>query len=166
MAILPNINRRQLLTSAATIPVAGIAPDILHTEAPAKTEIFPKKAVASPYVKASGSEFDAVTVLSLREIADRNRIRHEAGLPLLSVPKELRRMKEAGDAEKFRKFADAHRKSVHDEMLVRARRQCADPNWAPTGVLSGGGLAFGAQVDEQMRRVYRRLVYLASVVRK
>jgi hypothetical protein len=157
MAILPNINRRQLLTSAATMTVAGIAPNISHTEPLAKTEISPTKALASSCTETSGSQFDAVTVLRLREIAERNHIRQEAELSLLSVPKELRRMKEAADTEKFRKFADAHRKSVHDKMLARVRRRYGDPNWAPTGVLSGGGLWFAAQVDEQTRKLYSRV---------
>jgi hypothetical protein len=157
VAILPNFSRRQLLTSTATIAVAGIAPNIPHTEGLAKTEISPTKALASPRTEASGSEFDAVTVLRLREIAERNRIRQEAGLPLLSVPKELRRMKETADAEKSRKFADAHRKRLYNKMLARARRQCGDPDWAPTGMLSGGGMWFNIQVERQARKLYRRI---------
>jgi hypothetical protein len=66
-------------------------------------------------------------------------------------------MKEPADAEKFRKFADSHRKSVHDKMLARVRRRYGDPNWAPTGVLSGGGLWFAAQADEQTRKLYSRV---------
>jgi hypothetical protein len=66
-------------------------------------------------------------------------------------------MKEAADAEKFRNFAEAHRKSVCQKMLARVRRRCGDPHWAPTGMLSGGGLWFGAQVDEQLTKLYRRL---------
>jgi hypothetical protein len=158
MAILPNINRRQLLTSAATIAVAGIAPDIAHAEALAKSDIAqPTKALLPPSTQAQARNFGTVTVRRLREIAERNRIRQEAGLPLLSVAKQLRRMKEATDTEKFRMFADAHRKRVYDKMLARVRRRCGDPNWAPTGMLSGGGLRFGAQVDEQMRKLYRRI---------
>jgi hypothetical protein len=157
MAILPNIDRRQLLTSAATITVAGIAPNIPPTEALTKTGISPTKALASPRTEASGSEFDAVTVLRLREIAERNRIREEAGLPTLSVPKELRRMKEAADTEKFRKFADAHRKRVYNNMLARTRRRGGDPNWAPTGMLSGGGMLFNIQIERQARKLYRRI---------
>ena len=65
-------------------------------------------------------------------------------------------MKEAADAEKFKAFADAHRKRLEDKMLGRVRRQSGDPNWVPNGVLSGGGLWFGAQVDRQLRMLYRR----------
>jgi hypothetical protein len=66
-------------------------------------------------------------------------------------------MKEAADAAKFRNFAEAHRQSVYQKILARARRRCGDPHWVPTGMLSGGGLWFGAQVDEQLTKLYRRL---------
>jgi hypothetical protein len=66
-------------------------------------------------------------------------------------------MKEAADAEKFRSFAQAHRGRIYQKMLARVRRQCGDPHWAPTGMLSGGGLWFGARVDEQLRKLYGRL---------
>jgi hypothetical protein len=156
VAILPDFNRRQLLTSTATIAVAGIAPNIPHGKVLAKSEIAqPTKALSS--AGDEPSNFDSVTVLRLREIAERNRIRLEAGLPLLSVAKELRRLKEAADTEKFKKFADAHRKRVYDKMLARARRRCGDPNWAPTGVLSGGGMWFNIHVERQARKLYRRI---------
>jgi len=63
-------------------------------------------------------------------------------------------MKEAADSEKFRTFADAHRKTVDDKMLARVRRRRGDPNWTSTGMPSGGGLWFAAQVDEQTRKLY------------
>jgi hypothetical protein len=66
-------------------------------------------------------------------------------------------MKEAADTEKFREFADAHRKRVYNKMLARMRRQCGDLNWAPTGLLSGGGMWFNVQVDRQVRKLYRRI---------
>jgi hypothetical protein len=66
-------------------------------------------------------------------------------------------MKEAADNEKFRNFAEAHRGRIYQKMVVRARRRCGDPHWAPTGVLSGGGLWFGARVDEQLTQLYCRL---------
>jgi hypothetical protein len=66
-------------------------------------------------------------------------------------------MKEAADTERFRKFADAHHKRVYDKMLARTRRQCVDPNWAPTGMLSGGGMWLNIQVERQTRKVHRRI---------
>jgi len=95
-------------------------------------------------------------MLRLQEIAERNSVRQQAGLPLLSVPKELRRMKEAADGEKFRAFVEANRKRVYAKMLGRVRRRCDEPNWAPSDVLSGGGLCFAAHVDRQLRTLYRR----------
>jgi hypothetical protein len=154
MAILPNIDRRQLLISAPTVALAGISPNITHGEALAKSEIAqPTEAPSS--IEAQSSNFGNVTVLRLREIAERNRIRLEAGLPLLSVPKELRRMKEAADSEKFRSFGHAYRERVHDKMLRQERMGRRDPNWTPSGVLSGGGLRFSAQMDDQMRKLYQ-----------
>src|SRR5690349_16037534 len=108
MAIRLNINRRHLLNSAATVAVAGIAPNIPHAEIFTKSEIVSSKTWATPYPESPARNFGTITVLRLREIAERNSIRQAAGLPLLSVLKELRRMKELADSEKFRKFADAH----------------------------------------------------------
>ena len=164
MAILSNVNRRELLTSAATITVAGVAPNIAHNEPAAKSEVAQSAtALALPNSEWPAQTLSPVTALRVREIAKRNRIRKEAGLPPLSVPQELRRMKEAADTEKFRKFADAHRKSVHDEMLSEVRRRCGDSAWTPTGVFSGGGLWFAAQVDEEIRRLYRRMLHRHSM---
>jgi hypothetical protein len=157
MADFPNLSRRQLLTSATTITVAGIAPNV-GFEAHGRSEIAQEvQALAPPSKEAQAQNFCAVTLLRLREIAERNDARREAGLPLLSVPKELRRMKEVADAEKFRNFAKAHRKRIYQKMLARVRRQCGDPQWAPTGMLSGGGLWFDALVDQQLAKLYCRL---------
>jgi hypothetical protein len=156
MTILPNLSRRELLSTAATVSVAGIAPNVAF-DAHAKSEIAQEaQPLAPPSKEAEAQNFSAVTLLRLREIAERNRVRQEAGLPLLSVPKELRRMKEAAEAEKFRNFAEAHRRRVYEKMLARDRRRRGDPRWAPTGMLSGGGLWFGARVDEQLRKLYCR----------
>jgi hypothetical protein len=152
IAILLDINRRQLLTSTATVAVAGIAPKVAQSKALAKSEITQQPTTEAPPV-IEASNFHNITILRIRQIAERNRIRQEAGLPLLPVPKELRRMKETADTEQFRKFADAHRKMVYDSMLALVRRRCGAPDWAPTGVLSGGALWFFAQV--QMRKLYR-----------
>jgi hypothetical protein len=140
MTILPNLSRRELLSTAATVSVAGIASDIAF-DAHARSEIAQEaQALALPSKEAQAQNFGAVTLLCLREIAERNEARKEARLPLLSVPRELRRMKHAADAEKFRNFAKAHRSRIYEKTLARVRRQCGDPQWAPTGVLSGGGL--------------------------
>jgi hypothetical protein len=93
VASFPNLSRRQLFSSAATITAAGIAHNV-GFEAQARSEIAEQvQLLAPPSKEAEGQNFSAVTLLRLQEIAERNRIRREAGLPLLSVPKELRRMK-------------------------------------------------------------------------
>jgi hypothetical protein len=150
MGIFLDINRRHLLTSAATTAVVGIARNIPRASFIAHSELTP------PYPELQPGNFSNITSLRLREIAERNSIRQEAGLPLLSVPKELRRMKEAADAEKFRAFVEANRKRVYAKMHRRMRRRSGDSNWTPSGVLSGGGLWFSAQVDRQLRALYRR----------
>ena len=154
MAIVPNINRRRLWTSAATITVTGILPNIAHTEALADVQIVHQKKPLAPSADVQARNFGSVTVLRLRNILERNAIRQEAGLPLLSVPKELRRMKKAADAEKFRKFADAHQEGVYHKMLAKVQRQCGDPNWAPTSMLSA--MWFGAQVNRELSTLFRR----------
>jgi len=53
-------------------------------------------------------------------------------------------------------FAETHRKSIYQKMLARVRSRCADPDWAPTGMASGGGLWFSVQVDEQLTKLYCR----------
>jgi hypothetical protein len=68
---------------------------------------------------------------------------------------DSQRMKKAADAEKFRKFADAHRNGVYDKMLAQVRGQCGDPNWAPTSMLSA--MWFGAQVNKELSTLYRRI---------
>jgi hypothetical protein len=157
MAIFPNLSRRQLLGSAATITIGGIASNVTF-DAHERSEISQEAKALAPLSKeAQAQHFCAVTLLRLRKIAERNNARQEAGLPLLSVPKELRRMKEAADAEKSRNFAEAHRKNIYQKMLARVRRQRGDPQWAPIGMLSGGGLWFATRVDEQLTKLYSRL---------
>jgi hypothetical protein len=85
----------------------------------------------------------------IEEIAARNIIRAEAGLPLLSIPTELRRMKQVTDAMAFEEFADRHRQAVWEEVLGPMRAAKGDPNWRPTGLLEG--LALQAQVSSILR---------------
>jgi hypothetical protein len=154
------VDRRQLLASAAVVVTASIVPTIEQTEAAGAAKVV--QVPEAQELEDSACHFSTVTALRLREIAERNRLREEAGLPLLSMPKELRRMKEAADTEKFRKFAEVHRRRVYEKMLSRVRRRSGDPNWTATGMLSGGGFWFSVQVDEQMRKLYRRCTRRAA----
>jgi hypothetical protein len=68
----------------------------------------------------------ASTARRIEEIVARNRIRHEARLPLLSIPKELRRMKTVDDAAEFERFAAHHRQSAWEEVLEPVRKGWKD----------------------------------------
>ena len=160
MGIFLDINRRHLLM--ATTILAGVAPIIQRASFIPRSGITNANSLVSSYPEIKPQNFSNITNLRLREIAERNSIRQEAGLPLLSVPKELRRMKEAANAEKFRAFADANRKRVYAKLLGQVRRRFGEPNWTPSGVLSGGGVWFSAQVDQQLRKLYRRKTEFVS----
>jgi hypothetical protein len=87
-----SLDRRQLLASAATLSI-GTIPGI---EAAAEVT---NSGQAVPVAEIARSETAAWNVCAgtarkIKEIAARNIIRAEAGLPLLSVPQELRKIKE------------------------------------------------------------------------
>ena len=92
-----------------------------------------------------------------QEIDERNQIRIDAHLPPLSPAKELRRLYEADRERQFEEFMKTSpiRRQVEERLLARLRRLRGDPQWKPTGVLSGGGLAFSIRVRRTMRRVWR-----------
>ena len=85
------LDRRQLLASAAALSI-GTVPML---KLPPRSRIL---AQAVTVAKSQASETAAWNVCAgtarkIEEIAARNIIRAEAGLPLLSIPRELRRMK-------------------------------------------------------------------------
>jgi hypothetical protein len=91
------------------------------------------------------------------EIDERNRIRTDAKLPLLSPAKELRRryvVDRGGEFEDFLRTSPL-REMVEERLLARMRRLRGDPLWHPTGLLSGGGLAFSIRVRRTMWRIWR-----------
>src|SRR3974390_3036001 len=101
------MNRRQLLATVAAIPMSGVLPPQVTADAVPVPSI--------PTSEPSPLNVCAVAARRIEEITARNRIRAEACLPLLSIPKELRRMKEAADATAFEAFADANRDTVWAE---------------------------------------------------
>jgi hypothetical protein len=133
------MNRRQLLATVAAIPVSGIVPPQVAADA-----------VPVPSIP----NVCAATARRVEEIIARNRIRAEACLPLLSIPKELRRMKEVAIAAKFEAFADAHRAAVWDEVLATKREARGEPNWHPAGWMEG--MAFQSEVSRILRRRFNR----------
>jgi hypothetical protein len=92
----------------------------------------------------------AATVRRIEEIIARNRIRSEACLPLLSIPKELRRMKTADDLAEFERFAAHHSEAVWDEALRPVREAKDDPTWRPTKFMEG--LAYQARVSKILHK--------------
>jgi hypothetical protein len=92
------------------------------------------------------------------EVEDRNRLRQAAGLPLLSVAKEARRIYEARKEAKrkadFECFVSTSplRAAIEDELLAEERAARNNLNWKPTGILSGGGWAFNLAVRKRLRK--------------
>jgi hypothetical protein len=140
------MNRRQLLATVAAIPTSGIVPPQVAADA-----------VPVPSIPTSESpplNVCAATARRIEEIIARNRIREEAKLPLLSIPKELRRMKEVADAAKFEAFADAHRAAVWEEVLATKRQARGEPNWRPRSWMEG--MALQAQISRILRQRFER----------
>ena len=136
------MNRRQLLATVAAIPMSGILPPQVTADA-----------VPVPSIPTSESlplNLCSATARRIEEITARNRIRAEACLPLLSIPKELRRMKEAAVAAKFEAFANAHRGAVWEEVLAPRRQARGDPNWHPSGWMEA--MAFQSEVSRILRQ--------------
>src|SRR6516162_2805928 len=135
------MNRRQLLTTVAAIPMSEILPPQVSADAVPVPSI--------PTSERSPLNLCAATARRIEEITARNRIRAEACLPLLSIPKELRRMKEAADTAEFEEFADVHRGAVREEVLRPGREDKGNPHWRPTGMMEG--LAYQARVCKILR---------------
>lgn len=143
-----SLDRRQLLAAtAAAATAAGIVPNAEAAQAANPGEV----ANAAELTTSDVPTWNvcAGTAGKIEEIATRNIIRAEAGLPLLSIPKELRRMKQVADAMAFEEFADRHRQAVWDEVLGPVREARGEPNWCPTRLMEG--LAFQAQVSRILR---------------
>jgi hypothetical protein len=139
------VSRRQLLASAALITTTGTVPGFEQAEAANSAKVV-NVGEAPQQSEVPALNVSAVTARRLAEIAERNRMRAEAALPLLSITKELRRMKEEADATDFREFAAVHRAAVCDEVLKQVREVSRKPNWRPTSFMQG--LAFHSRVDK------------------
>jgi hypothetical protein len=90
-----NIDRRRLLATGAAVATAAIALRADRVDAALANAAQP----ALPPAETPAIKVFAASARRLREIAGRNEIRRQAGLPLLSIRKELRRMKEHEDGE-------------------------------------------------------------------
>jgi hypothetical protein len=141
-----SLDRRQLLTSVVAIAATAIVPSYEQIEA------------ANPDELVSAAEIPAwnvcaVTARRIAEITKRNRIREDAGLPLLSIAKELRRMKTAEDQVEFEAFAAVHQRAVWDEVLLPECKRRGQPNWRPSSFMEG--LAFQSQVNKVLHEQFK-----------
>jgi hypothetical protein len=142
------MGRRQLLVTAAVISTSGILPKTEHAEAveTAAATLVPTE----PGLEVAPLNVCAVTAQRIAVIAARNRIRQEACLPLLSIPQELRRMKEAANKAQFEVFAHIHRDAVWAEVLATKRKAIGEPIWRPSSWMDGLGLQ--ARVNKVLHR--------------
>ena len=125
----PNINRQRLLVSA--VSGSSIEPGVGYAKAASAT------AAAESIASAPGVQdlnVRPATARRLLEIERRNLLRAEANLPLLSITKELRRMKQQEVSEEFERFAAVHGRAVWEEVLKRRRDAEGNPNWRPNSL--------------------------------
>jgi hypothetical protein len=126
-----NIERRRLLVSVAALAAFRIASDgKCAKDASLTTAARPPS--SAPGVQ--GLNVCAATAHRLLEIEQRNLLRAEANLPLLSIPKELRRMKQQEVSKEFERFAADRTKSVWEEVLKPRRDASGNPNWRPNNL--------------------------------
>lgn len=92
----------------------------------------------------------------IAEIEKRNAFRALAGLPLLSVPQELRKTRTAKRARDRAEFLRTSplRKSIEEELLAEVRLRRRDPHWKPSGMLSGGGWGFASEVNKRLLKYF------------
>jgi hypothetical protein len=146
-----SLDRRQLLAAAAALSVGNI-PGVEAAKAANSGQAL--TVAKLPSSETAAWNVCAGTARKIEEIAARNIIRAEAGLPLLSIPKELRGMKQVADAVAFEEFVDRHRQAVWDEVLAPMREARGEPNWRPIRWMEG--LAFQAQVGKILRERFAR----------
>ncbi len=147
----PSLDRRRFLASAALATTASIAAAINPAETTLAETVQPLPSPSEvPTLRLS-----AITTSRLAEITARNNLRKEVGLPLLSIPKELRRIKTAEANARFVKFSETFRKRVQEKMLALTQRRRGDPNWIPAGVMAG--MAFEYEVSRELRKLYERV---------
>jgi hypothetical protein len=146
-----SVDRRQLLAGTAAVTAAGIVP---NAEADGATNLADAGSAATiPALETPALNFCASTARKMKKIVARNRIRQEAGLPLLSVPQELRRMKQVTDAMAFEDFADRDRQAFWNEVLGPVRETRGEPNWYPSRFLDG--LLYQSRVSRILRERFK-----------
>jgi hypothetical protein len=93
----------------------------------------------------------------IKEVEARNKLRGEAGLPLVSVPKEVEKISKAELYRDFCDWCEANqdlRDKIAEEVLATFCEERGDPTWVPRGLLNGAG-AYGSQIQERMRQIWK-----------
>ena len=139
-----NIDRRHLLATGAAVATAAIA---LRAD---RVDAALADTVQLPALTPEVPPLNVCTATARRflEIARRNEIRREGYLPLLSIPKELRRMKKQEELEEFERFEAVYGKAVQDEVLKPRREAEGNPNWRPSWM---EGISYQTQVNKILR---------------
>jgi hypothetical protein len=77
-------------------------------------------------------------------------------LPRLDVAKELARMERIAREQEIAAFVYGSplRARAHAKFLDFIRRRRGEPDWVPSGILSGCGWPFSLGVDKIMRRLW------------
>jgi hypothetical protein len=101
----------------------------------------------------------AATARRLLDIARRNEIRREANLPLLSITKELRRMKDQEKLEEFERFEAVYGKAVWEEVLKARREAEGNPNWRPNWMV---GMCLQSQLRKTLWEQFRSIAAAES----
>jgi hypothetical protein len=85
-------------------------------------------------------------------------------LPRVDVEAELQRLSDIERRKEFRVFASSPlRRRVEEKLLARQRLRRGDPEWRPTGFLSGGGLVFHSMVERRMWQLWIRELHLMQL---
>jgi hypothetical protein len=94
-----------------------------------------------------------------RVIRHYNLLRLQAGLSPIAMEEEIERIRVAKSKAKI-EFLDfvyhsPLQQRVREKLLNRIRHRLKNPEWRPSGVLSGGGYAFYVAVNNRLRRIWR-----------
>jgi len=137
-------DRRQVLMASVAIPAAHVS-----AEFQSKGSVAIQSAAT---IEKTALDLCAANARRVVEIAWRNEIRREAGLPLLGIAKELKRLKAQDDAEKFEAFAAEHRAAAWAQVLRSRRETTCNPDWRPTWM---EGLVCQNEVRQILWRKFR-----------
>src|ERR1700682_3365957 len=95
---------------------------------------------------------------ALAEVKRRNRFRAQFGLHPVDPEQELDRLHQIRERRELEQSMQSPlRYRAEHKLLLRVRRRSNNPNWEPTGMLSGGGLAFHVALAKQIQKLRGRL---------